>query len=920
MDIQYQAIADKWLTEWEKRGTYEISNHSDRPKFYCLDMFPYPSGAGLHVGHPRGYIATDILSRYKRMHGFNVLHPMGFDAFGLPAEQYAIETGQHPEVTTRSNIDNFKKQLRQLGFCYDPGRELRTSDPLFYNWTQWIFLKLFESWYDPERNSARPLAELISLLESAGNGSIRSVQDEAPVISAAQWHGFNSVQRSEFLMQYRLAYRAESNVNWCPGLGTVLANDEVKDGYSERGGFPVEKKKMRQWMLRITAYGERLLNNLDQLDWPEALKEMQRNWIGKSLGCEIDFHVADREHCVSIFTTRPDTVYGCTFLVLAPEHPLTLQLSSPERLDAVQAYIDATRLRSERDRVANVNLVTGEFTGAYALHPLSGKRIPIWTGDYVLAEYGTGAIMAVPAADERDFRFANTFNLEIRQVFSEAQGLALPYERNSGTLIDAESYTGLTHEAAKLAMIDKLGGGRSAIKFRLRNAIFGRQRYWGEPIPIYYDSDGVPHAIPEAELPLQLPKIEAYLPTREGEPPLARASDWTYRGMPIDTTTMPGWAGSSWYFLRYMDPTNEGAFASRGSTDYWNMVDLYMGGAEHATGHLLYSRFWNHFLHDLGMLGFEEPFRKIVCQGMILGQSALIYRVKNSNRIVSADLKGSYDTHPLYVDVKFVDTHNCVDVAQLRTWRKEYAEADFELSGGSLLCERITEKMSKSKYNVVTPDDVISQHGADCFRLHEMFLGPIDQSAPWSIQTIDGSQKFLQRYWRLFYNNEEVLLVNNDAPSEPALKIIHQTIKKVSGMTERLSFNTAIAIMMSCVNQLGRLDVHNASVLRMLTQILHPYAPFITEELWHSALGQQGTILDHGYPQWDEVYLHEDDFEYPVSINGKLRTKIRMDIAVSEQEAKDTVLDDLVIQHWVQQRRIVKIVFIPNKIINIVLA
>ncbi len=886
-------------------------------------MFPYPSRAGLHVGHPRGYIATDILSRYKRMQGFNVLHPMGFDAFGLPAEQYAIETGQHPEVTTRHNIATFKEQLRQLGFCYDPGRELCTSDPQFYRWTQWIFLKLFDSWYDRARNSARPLSELIALLETSGNETISPAQEEIPAVSASDWNGFDSAQRSEFLMHYRLAYRAESNVNWCPGLGTVLANDEVKDGFSERGGFPVEKKKMRQWMLRIIAYGERLLNNLDQLDWPEALKEMQRNWIGKSLGCEIDFQVAGQEHSVNIFTTRPDTVYGCTFLVLAPEHSLTLQLSSAERLGAVQAYIDATHKRSERDRIANVSQVSGEFTGAYALHPLTGQRIPIWTGDYVLAEYGTGAIMAVPVADERDYRFASTFCLELRQVFSEAQDLDLPYERNSGTLINAESCTGLSHEAAKQAIVAKLvalGVGRSTKKFRLRNAIFGRQRYWGEPIPLYYDGDGVPHAIPEAELPLQLPSIEAYLPTSEGEPPLARASDWTYQGMPIDTTTMPGWAGSSWCFLRYMDPANDGAFASRAGTDYWNMVDLYMGGAEHATGHLLYSRFWNHFLHDLGLLGFDEPFSKIVCQGMILGQSALIYRIKNSQRIVSADLRGRYDTQPLYVDVKFVDAHNGVDIVQLRAWRKEYAEAEFELSEGRLLCERISEKMSKSKYNVVTPDDVIAQHGADCFRLHEMFLGPIDQSAPWSVQTIDGSQKFLQRFWRLFYNDEGRLLVTQDAPSEQALKIIHQTIKKVSGMTEKLSFNTAIAIMMSCVNQLSRLDAHHATVLQMLTQILHPFAPFVTEELWHTALGQQGTILDHAYPQWDEAYLREDDFEYPVSINGKLRSKIRMDIAVSEQDAKEAELNDEVIQHWVKHGRIVKIVFIPNKIINIVLA
>ncbi len=923
--MNFKLIEEKCKKFWRDRKTYRVVENFEKPKFYCLDMFPYPSGAGLHVGHPRGYIASDVLSRFKRMQGFNVLHPMGYDAFGLPAEQYAIETGQHPEVTTENNINRFREQFDKIGFCFDLSREYRTCDPEYYHWTQWIFLQLFNSWYDLKLNKSRPIDELTAILEKQGNTSIKAVQgEENPEVSAQEWKGFSRAEKSELLMNYRLAYRAESSVNWCPALGTVLANDEIKDGLSERGGHPVTKRKMKQWMLRITAFAERLQDNLSQLDWPESLKEMQRNWIGKSIGCEIDFAIeaSGKSENIRVFTTRPDTIYGSTFLVLAPEHPFTEQITTDEQRAVISEYIQLAKSRSDRERMADVDRVTGAFTGSYAKHPLTGEAIPVWTADYVLPEYGTGAIMAVPASDERDFRFAQKFELPLIYVFENSEGIERPYDVNKGTLINSKELNGLKVEEAKeriCTIIEERNKGLRSIKYRLRDAIFGRQRYWGEPIPIYYDADEIPTPVDIQELPLELPQITNYRPTDAGEPPLERAENWTHQGYPLETTTMPGWAGSSWYFLRYMDAKNEKCFADQDKTSYWNSVDCYIGGSEHATGHLLYSRFWNLFLYDLGYIDFQEPFQKIVCQGMILGQSAIIYRDKNSNTIISADIAKDRDVQPLHVDINFVDRDNSVDIEQLRTWRSNYSDTEFILNDKQqLLCERITEKMSKSKYNVVVPDDIIEQYGADCFRVHEMFLGPIDQSAPWSVQTIEGSYKFLKRVWRLFYNDEHQCIVSDEKPTDEMLKVTHQAIKKVSELTESMSYNTAVSALMTCVNSFTKLGVHNRELLAPLLQLLHPYAPFITEELWSEVLGKEGSILDQGYPVWEEKYIAEQEFVYPVSVNGKLRAKISMPIDVDEETAQATALQHENIQKWVEGKNLRKVIFVSNKIINLV--
>lgn len=922
MENKYSVMQEKWLSAWEDQRVYATDSDTLKPKFYCLDMFPYPSGAGLHVGHPRGYIASDIVSRFKRMQGYNVLHPMGFDSFGLPAEQYAIETGQHPAITTSNNIANFKRQLRKLGFCHAPERELLTSDPAYYRWTQWIFVQLFNSWYDFEQGQARPLSELIRRLEQEGNVNIAVMANDVPLVTARDWHGFSTLQRSELLVHYRLAYRADSTVNWCPALGTVLANDEVKDGFSERGGHPVEKKVMKQWMLRITAYADRLLDGLTDLQWPEAVKEIQRNWIGKSLGCEIDYPVLGTEYHVTVFTTRPETIYGNTFLVLAPEHPLIPVLTCEERKAEVEDYVAQTARRSERERKADVERVSGVFSGAFAGHPLTGEEIPIWIGEYVLADYGTGAIMAVPGVDERDHRFAQQFGLPRKCIVAGADPALAPHDADSAPLANSGELDGMMAGIARehaCALIERIGKGKRSIRYRLRDAIFGRQRYWGEPIPIYYDAEGVPHALKEEDLPLILPRIDEFLPTSKGEPPIARAERWTYNGdCPLETTTMPGWAGSSWYFLRYMDPENCGRLADPQALSYWNSVDLYIGGAEHATGHLLYSRFWTHFLKDLGVLTFSEPFQKLVCQGMVLGQSAIIYRDKETRALVSADLRQRYDTQPLYVDIGLVDAENRVDIAGLRSWRKDYQDAPLVLSGGQLLCERISEKMSKSKYNAIVPDDVIDVYGADCFRIHQMFLGPIDQLVTWSTQAIDGPHKFLHRIWRLFYDEHNQLLVSREVPSAEELKVIHQAVKNVSRMTESLSFNTGVAAMMTCVNQLSSLKCHKAAVLEMLLKILHPFAPFLTEELWSLAMQGQGLLLDQRYPTHDEAYLVEHDFEYPVSINGKLCARVRMGKDIVHEQASSIVLEDPAVKKKLAGAAVRKIVFVPGKIVNIV--
>lgn len=915
-------IEEKWLARWENEKHYSVKLDTSLPKYYCLDMFPYPSGAGLHVGHPRGYIATDVYSRFKRMLGFNVLHPMGFDSFGLPAEQYAIETGQHPRITTEKNIATFKAQLRKLGFCYDTDREIKTSDAQYYHWTQWIFCQLFDSWYCLDSHKALPISVLIEKFEHAGNTAVNAWSDvRTSVITAAQWASFSALEQSAFLMNYRLAYRADSYVNWCPALGTVLANDEIKEGFSERGGHPVQKKMMKQWMLRISAYADRLLEGLDGLEWPEALKDMQRNWIGKSQGAEIDFQVRDSKCSIKVFTTRPDTLFGATFLVVAPEHEVVEAITPQSFKSEVTGYRNEAALRSERDRMAKTDRVTGQFTGAYAIHPLTGENLPIWIADYVLADYGTGAIMAVPSGDQRDLNFAQTFDLPITYIYEGAEQASKPFLVTEGKLINSGEVTGLSRTEATEWILNRLvssGVGKRAFSYRIRDAIFGRQRYWGEPIPIYYDEQGVPRAVPEEDLPVTLPDVEAFLPTSEGEPPLERASSWRYGGHKYETTTMPGWAGSSWYFLRYMDPSNTNEPVSKAALAYWQSVDLYVGGAEHANGHLLYSRFWTHFLKDRGLITFDEPFKRVLCQGMILGVSAIIYRDKSTHEFVSADLKGARDLQPLYVDISFVNDKNQVDVEALRSWRQTYTQGEFIYSNGTFLCDRLSEKMSKSKYNVVNPDDLIDVYGADTFRLHEMFLGPIDQTAIWSTQSIDGPHKFLQKIWRLFQDEHGAAIVQDLAATGEELKVLHTAIAKVRRATHEISYNTAIAALMICVNQLSALHCHKREVLELLLKLLHPYAPFITEELWSEALGHKVSILDAGYPTADESLLYEAEFECPVSINGKLRTRIMLRRGMSEDAVKSLVLLDATVQRWLSGGRVDKFIFVPDRIVNIV--
>ncbi|WP_087502449.1 leucine--tRNA ligase [Pseudomonas sp. SID14000] len=918
-------IERKWLTRWENEQHYSVKLDTSLPKYYCLDMFPYPSGAGLHVGHPRGYIATDVYSRFKRMAGFNVLHPMGFDSFGLPAEQYAIETGQHPRVTTDKNIATFKSQLRKLGFCYDPDREIKTSDAQYYRWTQWIFTQLFDSWYCLDTGKAMPIDALIQCLERSGNAGVNAWSDpRTSIVSAQQWAEFSPLQQSEFLMNYRLAYRADSYVNWCPALGTVLANDEIKDGFSERGGYPVQKKMLKQWMLRISAYADRLLEGLDSLDWPEALKDMQRNWIGKSQGAEIDFQVRGSQISINVFTTRPDTLYGATFLVLAPEHGAVEEITSPAFKSAVASYCEEVALRSERERMAKADRITGQFTGAYAIHPLTGENLPIWIADYVLADYGTGAIMAVPSADLRDFNFAQAFALPVLQIYEGAEQVNKPFPGKEGSrLINSGEASGMLRTEAAEWILERLvmtGTAKRTFNYRIRDAIFGRQRYWGEPIPVYYDEEGIANVVPEQDLPVTLPDVEAFLPTSEGEPPLERARSWRYGGYKYETTTMPGWAGSSWYFLRYMDPANSSAPVSREAMAYWQAVDLYVGGSEHATGHLLYARFWTHFLKDRGLLSFSEPFKRVLCQGMILGVSAIIYRDKATHEYVSADLKEGRDVQPLYVDISMVNDKNQVDIDALRAWRQTYSNGVFIRSNGVFLCDRLSEKMSKSKYNVVNPDDLIDIYGADTFRLHEMFLGPIDQTAIWSTQSIDGPHKFLQKVWRLFLSEQGEAIVEDLEPTAEELKVVHTAIAKVGRATEDMSYNTAIAALMICVNQLGVLHCHKRSVLELLLKLLHPYAPFITEELWYEALGYSHSILDSGYPVADQRLLYEAQFECPVSINGKLRTRIMLQRGMTEEAVKAHVLGDATVQRWLSGGSLLKFIFVPDRIINIVCA
>lgn len=913
-------IEKKWQRYWEENQTFKAKESDDKPKYYALDMFPYPSGAGLHVGHPLGYIASDIVSRYKRLKGFNVLHPMGFDSFGLPAEQYAIQTGQHPAITTEQNIARYVEQLKNIGFSFDWQREVRTSDPSYYKWTQWIFMQLFNSYYNYSTDKAEPIDALVRVFEQSGNEKVNAACDEdTPAFSSEDWARFNEQQKSEMLLKYRLTYVAEAVVNWCPALGTVLANDEVVGGVSERGGYPVERKKMRQWMMRITAYAERLLQGLEEIDWPEPIKEMQRNWIGKSVGAELDFAVEGIEEKIKVFTTRIDTIFGATFVVLAPEHDLVAQITTDAQREQVETYVNVAKNRSERERMTDVKTVSGVFTGAYAINPLSNERVPIWTADYVLAGYGTGAVMAVPGHDSRDYAFAKHFNLPIKEVVAGGNLEEEAYAAKEGKVINSGFLNGLEVKEAIQAGIDKaeeLGVGKGRTQYRMRDAVFSRQRYWGEPVPVYF-KDGVPHLLKEEDLPLELPKIDAYLPTETGEPPLGRAVDWKYEDQyEYELSTMPGWAGSSWYWYRYMDPQNDAAFAAKDKVDYWRSVDLYIGGSEHATGHLLYSRFWNKFMFDLGLVVEQEPFKKLINQGMIQGRSNFVYRIKDSNKYASFGLKDQYEVTPLHVDVNIVE-NDVLDLEAFKKWRPENADAEFILEDDKYICGVEIEKMSKSKYNVVNPDDIVERQGADTLRMYEMFLGPLEQFKPWNTNGMDGVHKFLKKYWKLFFDKEGNLQVTDEEPTAEELKSLHKTIKKVEEDIERFSFNTSVSTFMICVNELSQLKCHKRAILEPLTIILSPYAPHITEELWEQ-LGHQESISYASFPQWKEEYLVENTFEYPVSVNGKMRAKLTFALDAPREEIEKAVMAEEQVTKFFDGKAPKKIIIVPNKIINVV--
>jgi leucyl-tRNA synthetase len=924
MEYNFSEIEKKWQKYWQDNKTFSASNDSLKPKFYVLDMFPYPSGAGLHVGHPLGYIASDIYSRYMRLNGYNVLHPMGYDSFGLPAEQYAIQTGQHPAITTENNIARYREQLDKIGFSFDWDREVRTSDPKYYKWTQWIFLQFFNAWYNRISDKAENIETLIAEFKKNGNMKILAVCDETEVFSAEQWEKYPENKQQEILLKYRLAYLSDTWVNWCPQLGTVLANEEVKDGVSERGGYPVERKLMKQWSMRITAYAERLLNGLDEIEWSDSIKEQQRNWIGKSVGATVRFHLSLGEEAgrgvIEVFTTRPDTVFGATFLTLAPEHELVKQITTDEYREAVESYAEKAKNRSERERMADVKTISGQFTGAYAIHPFSGEKIPVWIGDYVLAGYGTGAVMAVPAHDARDYAFSRHFNIPIKEVVEGGDIAVEAYEAKEGTVINSEFLNGLhVKDAIKKAIekIEEKGIGQGRTNYRIRDAIFSRQRYWGEPFPIYY-KDGAPCAMKEDGLPLELPEVDKYLPTETGEPPLARAEDWGYRGnLEYEKSTMPGWAGSSWYFYRYMDAENDKEFASKKAVDYWKSVDLYIGGSEHATGHLLYARFWNKFLFDLGYVSEQEPFKKLINQGMIQGRSNFIYRMEGSNTFVSAGKKSAYKTFGLHVDVNIVE-NDVLDIEAFKKWRPEYADADFILEDdGKYICGWEVEKMSKSKWNVVSPDDIVERYGADTLRLYEMFLGPLEQSKPWNTNGIEGVHRFLKKLWRLYFNEKGELDISEEEPGKPEMKTLHKTIKKVKEDIERFSFNTSVSTFMICVNELTDLKGNKKVVLDNLAVLLSSYAPHIAEELWQLS-GNKNSVSYAQFPAYDEKYLIEDTFSYPVSFNGKTRFSIELPIDMSREQVEQEVLNAPEAQKWLAGSSPKKVIVVPKRIVNVV--
>lgn len=922
MEYNFREIEKKWQSYWANNKTFKADNVSDKPKYYVLDMFPYPSGAGLHVGHPLGYIASDIFARYKRLKGFNVLHPMGYDSFGLPAEQYAIQTGQHPEITTKTNIARYREQLDKIGFSFDWEREVRTSDPAYYKWTQWIFIQLFNSWYNTATDKAEPIDTLIEKFEK---GIIPF--SESP---DKKWEDLSEKEQSDILLNHRLAYLSDTMVNWCPQLGTVLANEEVKDGVSERGGYPVERKLMKQWSLRITAYANRLLNDLDGIDWTESIKEAQRNWIGKSEGTSLVFDIDGFEsEQIEVFTTRPDTVFGVSFLTLAPEHELVQKITTAAQRKEIEEYVLFAKNRSERERMADVKKITGAFTGAYALHPFSKQKLPIWIGDYVLAGYGTGAVMAVPGHDSRDYAFAKHFNLPILEVVAGGDLSKESYDAKEGKIINSDFLNGLEVKDAvqkAIAVIEEKGLGKGKTNFRLRDAIFGRQRYWGEPIPVYY-KEGIPYVLPERELPLLLPEVDKYLPTETGEPPLARAKDWKYKDQyEYEYSTMPGWAGSSWYYLRYMDAFDTYTFADRHAIDYWQNVDLYIGGSEHATGHLLYVRFWTKFLYDLGLIPQVEPAKKLINQGMIQGVSSFVYRLGKNTFISKKVLDAKYSQEqvpgseanitPLHVDVNIVK-NNVLDLEAFRNWRPEYKDAKFELEeNGDYICGSEIEKMSKSKWNVVSPDDMVEQYGADALRLYEMFLGPLELSKPWNTNGISGVSNFMRKLWRLYHNGDAVN-ISNETPTKEELKTLHKTIKKIANDIENFSFNTSVSNFMICVNELTELKCNKRAILEPLAIIIAPYAPHIAEELW-SKLGHKETITYAEFPIVNESYLVESAFNYPVSFNGKTRFFQEYDLSLTKEEIEKVVLTLEQTQKYLEGKTPKKIIVVHNKIINIV--
>ncbi|MBQ6309988.1 MAG: leucine--tRNA ligase [Bacteroidales bacterium] len=929
MDYKFNEIEAKWQMYWAENKTFAAKTDPSKPKYYVLDMFPYPSGAGLHVGHPLGYIASDIYSRYKRLQGFNVLHPMGYDAFGLPAEQYAIQTGQHPHKTTIENINRYRSQLDRIGFSFDWDREVRTCDPPYYKWTQWAFLKMFDSWYNTESDSAEPISELVARFEEDGNQKVKAACGDVPVFTASEWNGFSDKEKADILMQYRIAYQGETSVNWCPALGTVLANDEVKEGLSVRGGYPVEQKKMKQWQLRVSAYAGRLLDDLESLEWSDALKEMQRNWIGRSYGAQMVFKVInpdpadgskfDRTYDMEIFTTRADTVFGVTFMVVAPESDWVEKLTTASQKEAVDEYIRQVKKKTERERIAETKTVTGVFSGSWAVNPFTEEKVPVWIAEYVLAGYGTGAIMAVPAHDSRDYAFAKKFGLKIIPLIEGCDVSEESFDAKEGIMTNSGFLSGMSVKEAIPAAIEEVerrGIGHRTINYRLRDAIFSRQRYWGEPFPICY-KDGIATPLPESALPLELPEVDTFKPAG-GEPPLARAKNWTYEGYPLEKSTMPGFAGSSAYYLRYMDPHNDKALVSTEADHYWRNVDLYVGGTEHATGHLIYSRFWNKFLYDLGYVCEKEPFKKLVNQGMIQGRSNFVYRVKNTNTFVSCGLKDNYDTTEIHVDVNIV-YNDRLDIEAFRKWRPEFEDAEFILEDGEYICGWAIEKMSKSMFNVVNPDNICDTYGADTLRLYEMFLGPVEMSKPWDTKGIDGVHRFLRKFWRLFFGGGEGLedfTLSDDEATPAELKILHKLIHKVETDIESFSYNTSVSAFMVAVNELGALKCNKRKILEPMIVLLSPFAPHIAEELWQMC-GHSESISYAAFPVYHEEYTREDTFDYPVSFNGKTRFKITLSKTVSKGDAEKAVLAAPETAKYLTGP-VKKVIVVPGRIINIV--